>query len=500
VVCFCEKDARCCGLYEKIITFFSPLFNEIKQDTGLSWLDIFILMFLTNNTKFISNLKLFDWFVFSYILLILLTRQVPYHQFFSYGSTTLLLIVYLSRKLLLDSSIHFPAPVFILIVGYYLFSVFISLLFSNYMLAGSQQLAREIAFFLILFIFFDYVRSQRQWETIVLALVWCGGLAVLSILMEGLYVFFSGGDLLGGDARIGGIFANPNVAGLLISICFPVTIGFLQWKQATQVKNMHLFISVTILLTFVAAVLTVSRGLFLGFFFSMIFLHFEGVWKVRYKLFLVLASVLLIVLVLGLFFIDTEMLASFKISMRLDRGLAGRGFIWERAWEIFYAHPILGTGPGTFLHYILSPAELRPYGTVEYIRYMYFQHADMSLMHVPGIFSGVISNSAHNLWLDTAANTGIVGVIAVALIFLVFGVVAMNKLHVFQRNKQEPYYWVVRGCLVGLFVFFLRSQFEVSGILRGALSESLPLWLTFLLIISCPIEAKAKSGDTKEQL
>ena len=223
-------------------------------------------------------------------------------------------------------------------------------------------------------------------------------------------------------------------------------------------------------------------------------------WKVRYKLFLVLVSVLFIALVLSVIFIDAEMLASFNTSMRLDRGLAGRGFIWERAWEVFKVHPILGTGPGTFLHYILSPAELRPHGTVEYIRYMYFQHGDMSLMQVPGIFSGVISNSAHNLWLDTAANTGIVGVVAVALIFIVFGTVAMKKLQVFQWNKQEPYYWVVRGCFVGLLVFFLRSQFEVSGILRGALSESLPLWLTFLLIISSPAKAKDKGYDMKQQL
>ena len=457
-------------------------------------------MLLNYNTNAVGNLKLFDWFIFSYILIILLTRQVPYHQFFSYGATAFLLIVYLSRKLLLDSNFHFPAPIYILTVGCYLFSVFLSLLFSDYILAGFQQLVREISFFLILFVVYDYVRSQRQWETILWALVWCGGLVVLSIIIEGFYMFFSGGNFLGGDARIGGVFANPNVAGLLISICFPVTIGFLQWKQAIHVRNIYFSISVIIILTFVAAILTVSRGLLIGFFFSIIFLYFGDVWKVRYKLFLVLVSVLFITLVLSVIFIDAEMLASFNTSMRLDRGLAGRGFIWERAWEVFKVHPILGTGPGTFLHYILSPAELRPHGTVEYIRYMYFQHGDMSLMQVPGIFSGVISNSAHNLWLDTAANTGIVGVVAVALIFIVFGTVAMKKLQVFQWNKQEPYYWVVRGCFVGLLVFFLRSQFEVSGILRGALSESLPLWLTFLLIISSPAKAKDKGYDMKQQL
>jgi O-antigen ligase len=443
-------------------------------------------MNLMSNTMKVNETKIFDWVIFSYILVILLTRQVPYHQIFSYGSTALLLIVYVSRKLLYDSSFSYPAPIFVMTVGCYLFTVFISLLFSDYLMAGFQQLIREVSFFLILFVVYDYVRGQREWQTIVLALVWCGGLAVLSVCVEGLYLFFSGGELLGGDARVSGLFSNPNVAGLLISVCFPVTLGFLQWKQAIHMKNAHFFVYVVLTLTFAAAILTVSRGLLFGFFFSVFILYFEKVWKIRYRLTLVIFSSLFFAVVIGLITVDSETLSSFNVSMRLDRGLAGRGFIWERAWQVFTAHPLLGTGPSTFLHYILSPAELRPYGTVEHIRYMYFQHGDMSLMHVPGIFSGVISNSAHNLWLDTAANTGIIGVVAVSLIFLVFGWLAIQKIEILQHDRQNPHYWVIKGCLVGVLAFFLRSQFEVSGILRGALSESLPFWLTFVLVITIP--------------
>ena len=430
--------------------------------------------------------NIYDWGLFAYILLIPLTRQVPYHQVISYGTTVLLILAFFVKKLLWDSKVRFPILPVLIMVGFYLASIFLSLLWSDFLVEGSRQLFREIFFYLILFIIYDYVRGYTQWNILLQALVWCGGLAVLSVLAEGVYVLASGNALMGGDARLSGIFANPNVAGLLISVCFPVMIGFLQWKQAIHAKNANSFMYIVIGLTMITAVLTVSRGLLLGFFFSLLALNGEIFWKNRYKLLLVGLGVLFMAIVFGVSCIDSQMLASLSSSFRIDRGLAGRGFIWQRAWDIFLAHPILGTGPGTFLHYILSSAELRPYGTVEYIRYMYFQHGDMSLMHVPGIFSGVISNSAHNLWLDSLANTGLVGVMAVLLIFVGYGYFALQQMQIYRSRMNEPYYWVIRGCFVGLMAFFLRSQFEVSGMLRGALSESLPFWLTFLLVICSP--------------
>lgn len=430
--------------------------------------------------------KLFDWMMLFYLVLIPLTRQVPYHQIVSYGGTTFLMILYLSRNLILSSDFRLPAPSFILIVLFYLITVLLSSLFSDHLIEGTHQLIREILFFLILFLVYDYIRCPRQWINIVHVLIFSGGIAVISVIISGLILFFSGEPLLGGNARVSGLFANPNVAGLLISVCFPVAIGYFQWKKFLNKKYSNIILLFVVFFTLAAAILTVSRGLILGFLFSMFFLHLDSIWKFRYKLLFILLILLFVSAVSGIILIDADMLASFNTSMRMDRGLAGRGFIWGRAWDIFIANPLLGTGPGTFLYNILSPAELRPYGTVESIRYMYFHHGDMSLMHVPGIFSGVISNSAHNLWLDTAANTGIIGVVAVALIFLVFGYCCIERLQVFRFNRQEPYYWVLKGCFVGLIAFFLRSQFEVSGLLRGALSESLPFWLTFLLVLSSP--------------
>ena len=442
--------------------------------------------------------KLLDWFMFSYLLLIPLTRQVPYHQVISYGGTAMLLIVYMARKLLYGSDLRFPPPLVILTVVFYLFTVFISSLFSNYMIDGTRQLVREIFFFLILFVIYDYIRSLRQWYNIVHALMWCGGITVISVLVAGLLAFLAGEPLLGGATRVGGVFSNPNVAGHLISVCFPVALGYLQWKKHTgSGSSMGILIVLLSLTTFAAAILTVSRGLLMGFSFSLIALHIEEIWKYRYKLLIVFIGLSFAAVVVGMTMMNAELVDLLTTSLRLDRGLAGRGFIWGRAWSIFQENPIFGTGPGTFLYYILSPEELRQWGTVESIRFMYFQQGDRSLMGVPGIFSGVISNSAHNLWLDTAANTGIVGVVAVVLIFVVFAVVNIDRLHRFRADRQKPYYWVIRGCYVGLIAFFLRSQFEVSGILRGALSECLPFWLTFLLVISAPYTVRICSDKKR---
>lgn len=428
----------------------------------------------------------FDRFLFCYILLIPLTRQVPYHQLISYGATAMLLIIYLLYKLIHQSRIRLPEPVLLLAIGFYLFTVLISTIGSCYKMAGSTQLLRELLFFLIFFLIYDTVRTPGRWHTIVHALIWCGIIATASVLFSAILNIFTGNSLMGTGIRASGLFKNPNVAGLLISICFPVALSYFQWRKSIQKKYAGPIITLITLSTLAAAILTVSRGLILGFFFSFLVLNLDIIKKYRYLILLTVLSVSMLLLIVILFSLNNNSIHTVLVSLRMDRGLSGRDFIWGRAWDVFTTHPLLGTGPNTFLHYILTPDELRPYGTVEAIRTMYFQHGDRSLMHVPGIFAGIISNSAHNLWLDTAANTGLPGVTAVAILFTTYGFLAWRQLKRLRNTLDAPGYWVVKGCFVGLLAFFLRSQFEVSGMLRGALSESLPFWLTLLLVLTAP--------------
>jgi len=102
----------------------------------------------------------------------------------------------------------------------------------------------------------------------------------------------------------------------------------------------------------------------------------------------------------------------------------------------------------------------------------------------PGVFGGVIGNSAHNIWLNTAATTGTLGVLAVFMLFAVYWHTARQRMHKLRWAIDQRYRYVVRGCMVGLVAFFVRTQFEEPGMLRGAIAENLLFWLTFVIVLT----------------
>jgi len=116
----------------------------------------------------------------------------------------------------------------------------------------------------------------------------------------------------------------------------------------------------------------------------------------------------------------------------------------------------------------------------------------------PGVFGGVIGNSAHNIWLSTAATMGFGGVLAVLMLFVVYWRIGSRRMRFLRAQSDGSHSWVVRSCMVLLFVFFVQTQFLETGMLRGALSESMLFWLTLVLVLSSPAAIRerfqAKAG------
>src|SRR5450759_454909 len=287
--------------------------------------------------------------------------------------------------------------------------------------------------------------------------------------------------ILTGRERLVGVFTSPNAAGLVVSVSCPVALGYLQWKRYVRARLARTQMAICLAIGVGAALLTGSRSTLLAVLFSFVALGAAWLWKARYKL-LLLAIAGSPLMAWSLPSDATVDLIS--KTLRIDRALSGRDFLWGRAWEIFKDYPILGTGPSTFKYYVLS-SEPRGMGrqAAESLMRMY-EEDQTSVLDGSGVFGGVIGNSSHNIWLDQAAMGGIVGVVTLAALFAAYTYMAIQQLRRSRFRKWEPRYWVVRGCLVSLAAMFLRTQFEPPGILRGALSESLLFWLTFLLVVT----------------
>jgi len=124
---------------------------------------------------------------------------------------------------------------------------------------------------------------------------------------------------------------------------------------------------------------------------------------------------------------------------------SGRGGLWTASVQGFLAgdwkQKLIGAGPDCFAEYLYS-------------------HLDMgSILEMEGHWSASIFANAHNEWLNTLVNLGILGVMAYLGIFLcgvrryrgmmlgvlVLGLYAVNSLVSFQQVMNAPVFFLVLG-------------------------------------------------------
>ena len=178
-------------------------------------------------------------------------------------------------------------------------------------------------------------------------------------------------------------------------------------------------------------------------------LSFAAYWRTRDQIHRTMAigsALLLAVFIAAQFFMPlvNEWL-NLKINTAMQRGIADavqpRLAEWHKAWLIFLQSPITGVGVGNYAWHSFN------------------LHALPEFVSVP---SEVIFHHAHNLFLEVAAELGIVG-----LILLV--VLLAGWLRQFFRNWLTPTNWLVGSVLL---VLFIHSNLEY------------PLWYSYFLGIA----------------
>lgn len=247
------------------------------------------------------------------------------------------------------------------------------------------------------------------------------GLSIV-VCLYGLYQLFSGSlnidkswvdvNTYGYLTRIYSTFSNPNIfAGYLgINLSFAVP----RYKNVRE----DLLLTVNILLSSLCLQFTYSRGGFAGFLVSMLILFL--LCRKRKVLIYTAAMTVLFIAVNTAGNVSRADIS----SVIRDSSSQYRVFIWKSAADMFLKRPILGNGVGTAWYY-LSAGSDKLHGYV---------------LH------------SHNIYLQVAAEMGIIGLLA-AIYFILSNLLLSLRMLALCKNGEENR--ILQGfiaCMAGIIV------------------------------------------------
>ena len=228
--------------------------------------------------------------------------------------------------------------------------------------------------------------------------------------IDGIYQYFTTQDFLRHrpvifTERIYASFATPNAFGCYLATVIPFLISsfFLKLRPKT---SRFIYFSLFVLL-FACLLLTVSRGAWLAFLTSVLFM---SIWIHGLAVFLLL---------LGMFIIATYVFYPPFLKERLikffvfsDTSSIDRKFIWQAGWKMFVANPWLGVGLGTFMFNFKKFISEDYQYTAAYAHNCYLQMASemgliglLAFLFIPGLFFyhgiKILNSSARNFYWYT---------------------------------------------------------------------------------------------------
>ncbi|MFQ5680523.1 MAG: O-antigen ligase family protein [Candidatus Omnitrophota bacterium] len=267
-------------------------------------------------------------------------------------------------------------------------------------------------------------------------LVWVLLFSLLFIGLDGVFQKIFDIDLfrrrhMFSHIRVTASFINPNDLGSFLVTLLPLPLALLFSGIG---RNVKVFLAAIFFIGIAVLLLTFSKGALAAFLLSLLFLAF---CLRRRLVFLIFAVVIVLMFTLPLLFHGGCDWASRLSSFFSDCGVKDRIFLWRAALRMFLAHPFFGVGLGTFMeNYQLY--WIRPTAEISY---------------------------AHNCYLQTLAETGIIG-LGTFVAFLSVWVIRVCGV----IRKQPPagtkgdgfVYFSVLGLAAGLVAYLLNSFVDTN--------------------------------------
>lgn len=341
------------------------------------------------------------------------------------GLSCLAYLILNRKKFKIDRTILSLSTVFIVQTSVSLFfsgSSIVQGFFGNY--------GRYFGFFtwLMLFIIMLYFSLGQSINFAIQVFFYVGGISYIYSILQYLGKDFAPWDNYYGT--IVGFLGNPNFQSSFLGLFFISIFGYLITSLKSKIKSLSL-IAVALTLIFLIVVSSSIQGVFVAGVglgtYILYFLFARRFYRTFWSFFAmgIFSMLLFAAAVIGVG----------PLAIYLHRGtLAVRGDYWLAALSMAKANLLTGVGPDQF-------------GTW----YRFYRHSEA----LTRINADVTSDSAHNGYLDFAANFGIMSLIAY-LLLLVYVIIKIGN---FIKSQGKVDY--THAGLVAVFVAF-QSQFLIS--------------------------------------
>jgi O-antigen ligase len=248
--------------------------------------------------------------------------------------------------------------------------------------------------------------------------------------------------------RAFGFFPDPHVFSFFVSLCFFVGLGYFAWEEN---KKWKVFIGAGEIIMFISITLSFSRGAYLGIMAGGLFLL--AVLLIRSRNFKKMAAVGAILIIFTAVFFQGTIRSRLVSAFNFKEGSnAERAKNWGQALDAAGRYPLFGVGLGNYSSYV-----------------------DPSSGERSSIY-------AHNLFLDVAAETGILN--GIIFIFLILCAIWRNI------GRKDT---LGLGLAAGLVYFLVHGVFDT------------PIWspqVTVMLLVvialgATTIKLKAQNSNVK---
>jgi O-antigen ligase/tetratricopeptide (TPR) repeat protein len=364
------------------------------------------------------------------------------------------------------TSLTLPVAIYLLVCAF-------SVILSGYRHASFPEFVRVYVLCLMFFLVSSTLWVRRDFiDRFVVVLSLVLGLASAYAILQR-----SGFDILSWERQgmITSTFGNPDFLAAFIITVIPVC--WLNYLVAEH-QGKKLFFLLVSLLGYCALLYTMSRGAWLGFGVSLLFCSFI---LRRYKMRPVQAkrlTVLTLAACIVTLLVSWEMvhkarhtagqdLKEQKLISPGDPSLAVRPYLWASTLKVIFAHPVTGTGIGTFGIYFP----------------LYRIHE--TSRHVPGEETYFVH--AHNEYLETWSELGTIGFAVFVWVVVTYFVVCLKLLDSSMPDKTRI---VTTGMLTGVVALLVHNFFCVN--LRF-ISSSFFLWL--FMGLSCAFQRTVQNSS-----
>ncbi len=243
------------------------------------------------------------------------------------------------------------------------------------------------------------------------------------------------------DWRAFGTFQNPNLLGGYMAMCLPVVLALaLHFKRA----SFKFVCWVASLLIALALIVSGSKGAFVALLFAMVafgWLSLRQFRSWRVSVLSLAVGLMLIALVASIPTLRHRIVTAFSEQAH---SWLFRLFVWRAALSITAAHPINGTGIGTF-----------------HLAYPRFTQVGPTFM-------------AHNAFLQIASECGI----AALLSFAIFIWLCLLRSARSISACKDEYHWLRAGSICGCISFVMHNLVDCTWYVPASR-------LAFALLLAC---------------